>query len=149
MLPVSAQRERLPLESQAGVYRERELNLRIKPRKRIVREKPEQLAVAEAISHGAMDILHDQLLDGRSLRLFKLIDLFNRAKPWRWISTCHCRLSGPLHFGGLGRELLREISDLECCRRHLIDPGADAKLTQSSSLKSEMRQRVRRSEQGQ
>ncbi|MNW00009.1 hypothetical protein D3C71_1954480 [compost metagenome] len=44
-----------------------------------MREKPEQLAVAEAISHGAMDILHDQLLDGRSLRLFKLIDLFNRA----------------------------------------------------------------------
>lgn len=61
------------------IYREQELNLRIKPRKRIVRAKPEQLAVPEAISHGAMDIMHDQLLDGRSLRLFKLIDLFNRA----------------------------------------------------------------------
>jgi putative transposase len=32
------------------IYRERELNLRIKPRKRIVWEKPESLAVPEAIS---------------------------------------------------------------------------------------------------
>jgi hypothetical protein len=33
------------------IYRELELNLRIKPRKRIVREKPEPLAVPEAINH--------------------------------------------------------------------------------------------------
>lgn len=33
------------------IYRELELNLRIKPRKRIVREKPEPLAVPETINH--------------------------------------------------------------------------------------------------
>ena len=33
------------------IYRELELNMRIKPRKRIVREKPEPLAVPEAINH--------------------------------------------------------------------------------------------------
>jgi len=30
------------------IYRELELNLRIKPRKRLVREKPDELAVPEA-----------------------------------------------------------------------------------------------------
>ena len=61
------------------IYRELELNLRIKPRKRIVREKPEPLAVPEAINHcWSMDFMHDQLADGRSFRLFNLIDDFNR-----------------------------------------------------------------------
>ncbi len=62
------------------VYRiYRELNLRIKPRKRIVREKPEPLAVPEAINHcWSMDFLHEQLANGRSFRLFNLIDDFNR-----------------------------------------------------------------------
>ena len=59
------------------IYRELELNLRIKPRKRIVREKPEPLAVPEAINQcWSMDFMHDQLADGR--RLFNLIDDFNR-----------------------------------------------------------------------
>lgn len=62
------------------VYRELELNLRIEPRKRIVREKPEPLAVPEAISHcWSMDFMHDQLVDGRSFWLFNLIDDFNRV----------------------------------------------------------------------
>ena len=61
------------------IYRELELNLRIKPRKRIVREKPEPLAVPEAINHcWSMDFMHDQLADGRSFRLFNVIDDFNR-----------------------------------------------------------------------
>ena len=61
------------------IYRELELNLRIKPRKRIVREKPEPLAVPEAINQcWSMDFMHDQLADGRSFRLFNLIDDFNR-----------------------------------------------------------------------
>ena len=61
------------------IYRELELNLRIKPRKWIVREKPEPLAVPEAINHcWSMDFMHDQLADGRSFRLFNLIDDFNR-----------------------------------------------------------------------
>ena len=61
------------------IYRELELNLRIKPRKQIVREKPEPLTVPEAINQcWSMDFMHDQLSDGRSIRLFNVIDDFNR-----------------------------------------------------------------------
>jgi len=61
------------------IYRELELNLRIKPKKRIVREKPEPLAVPEAINQcWSMDFMHDQLADGRRFRLFNVIDDFNR-----------------------------------------------------------------------
>lgn len=61
------------------IYRELELNLRIKPRKRIVREKPEPLVVPEAINQcWSMDFMHDQLADGRSFRLLNIIDDFNR-----------------------------------------------------------------------
>ena len=61
------------------IYCELELNLRIKPRKRIVREKPEALAVPEAINQcWSMDFMHDQLADGRSFRLLNIIDDFNR-----------------------------------------------------------------------
>ena len=43
-----------------------ELNLRIKPRKRLVREKPATLAVPEAINQvRTMDFMHDKLEDGR------------------------------------------------------------------------------------
>jgi putative transposase len=61
------------------IYRELELNLRIKPRKRIVREKPEPLAVPATINQSwSMDFMHDQLADGRSFRLLNIIDDFNR-----------------------------------------------------------------------
>ncbi len=61
------------------IYRELELNLRIKPKKRIVREKPEPLTVPEAINETwSMDFMHDGLADGRSFRLFNVIDDFNR-----------------------------------------------------------------------
>ncbi|QTG35370.1 IS3-like element ISXac2 family transposase [Xanthomonas phaseoli pv. phaseoli] len=61
------------------IYRELELNLRIKPRKRLVRERPEPLAVPEAINQvWSMDFMHDQLADGRSFRLFNVLDDFNR-----------------------------------------------------------------------
>ncbi|GAB3108172.1 hypothetical protein GCM10027217_34460 [Pseudomaricurvus hydrocarbonicus] len=61
------------------IYRELELNLRIKPKKRIVRERPEPLAVPEAINQcWSMDFMHDQLEDGRSYRLFNVLDDFNR-----------------------------------------------------------------------
>jgi len=61
------------------IYRELELNMRIKPRKRLVREQPEPLAVPYA--HNAiwsMDFMHDQLADGRGIRLFNVIDDYNR-----------------------------------------------------------------------
>ena len=61
------------------IYRELELNLRIKPRKRLVREKPKPLTVPRAINQvWSMDFMHDQLEDGRCLRLFNVIDDFNR-----------------------------------------------------------------------
>lgn len=61
------------------IYCELELNLRIKPKKRLVREKPEPLAQPEAINLiWSMDFMHDQLSDGRSFRTFNVIDDFNR-----------------------------------------------------------------------
>jgi putative transposase len=61
------------------IYCELELNLRIKPRKRIVREKPEALAVPETINQfWSMYFMLDQLSDDRSYRLFNVIDDFNR-----------------------------------------------------------------------
>lgn len=61
------------------IYRELELNLRIKPKKRLTREKPEPLAVPTAINEcWSMDFMHDSLTDGRSYRLFNVIDDFNR-----------------------------------------------------------------------
>ena len=61
------------------IYRELELNLRIKPKKRLVRERPEPLAVPEVINEcWSMDFMHDQLGDGRSYRLFNVIDDYNR-----------------------------------------------------------------------
>jgi len=61
------------------IYRELELNMRMKPRKRLVREKPEPLAVpAEINQTWSMDFMHDQLADGRSYRLFNVIDDYNR-----------------------------------------------------------------------
>ena len=61
------------------IYRELELNLRIKPKKRIVREKPETLKVPEDLNQSwSMDFMHDSLADKRSYRLFNVIDDFNR-----------------------------------------------------------------------
>lgn len=61
------------------IYRKLELNLRIKPRKRLVRAKPAALAVpAKPNTCWSMDFMHDQLSDGRSVRLFNVIDDFNR-----------------------------------------------------------------------
>ncbi len=61
------------------IYRELELNLRIKPKKRLQREKPEPLLVPQERNQvWSMDFMHDQLSDGRNFRLFNVIDDFNR-----------------------------------------------------------------------
>jgi putative transposase len=61
------------------IYRELALNLRIKPKRRIVREKPEPLNVPDCINQTwSMDFMHDCLEDGRAYRLFNVIDDFNR-----------------------------------------------------------------------
>jgi putative transposase len=61
------------------IYRELELNLRIKPKRRIKRDKPEALSVPLAINQvWSMDFMSDSLADGRSLRTFNVIDDYNR-----------------------------------------------------------------------
>jgi putative transposase len=61
------------------IYRELELNLRIKPKKRIVRSKPVPLAVPNEINQcWSMDFMHHKLTDGRSYRLLNVIDDHNR-----------------------------------------------------------------------
>ena len=61
------------------IYRSLELNLRIKPKKRLIREKPEPPAVPEAVNQSwSMDFMQDQLSDGRTYRLFNVIDDYNR-----------------------------------------------------------------------
>jgi putative transposase len=61
------------------IYCELELNLRIKPRRRLKREKPEELAVPEAPNMvWSMDFMADRLADGRQFRLLNVVDDFNR-----------------------------------------------------------------------
>jgi putative transposase len=61
------------------IYRELELNLRIKPKRRIKREKPEALSVPTSINQvWSVDFMSDSLSDGRTLRTFNVIDDYNR-----------------------------------------------------------------------
>lgn len=61
------------------IYRELELNLRIRPKKRLKRDKPEPLREPDAANQTwSMDFMHDQLMDGRTFRLFNVLDDFNR-----------------------------------------------------------------------
>ena len=57
------------------------LNLRIKPKKQILRGEPETLAVLQTFTQvWSMDLLHDDLEAGRAYRLFNVIDDFNRER---------------------------------------------------------------------
>jgi putative transposase len=61
------------------IYRELELNLRIKPRRRLNRDVPDPLAVPRQKNvTWSMDFMHDSLADGRSFRTFNVIDDYNR-----------------------------------------------------------------------
>lgn len=61
------------------IYRELELNLRIKPRTRVQRDKPDALEVPEEPNHvWSMDFMTDSLSSGRQFRTFNVIDDFNR-----------------------------------------------------------------------
>jgi len=61
------------------IYRELELNLRIKPRRRIKRDKPDALSVPDTINQvWSMDFMSDALNDGRKFRTFNVLDDFNR-----------------------------------------------------------------------
>ncbi len=61
------------------IYRELELNLRIKPRKRLQRQQPDALTVPTTINQvWSMDFMSDNLASGRKLRTFNVIDDYNR-----------------------------------------------------------------------
>ena len=61
------------------IYRLLELNLRIKPKRRLVRAVPQPLAVPRAINEvWSMDFMHDNLKDGRQFRLLNVRDGHNR-----------------------------------------------------------------------
>jgi putative transposase len=61
------------------IYCELRLNLRIKPKVRIEREKPLPLAVPSAPNRvWSMDFMHDQLSDTRSFRSLNILDDLNR-----------------------------------------------------------------------
>jgi len=61
------------------IYRELELNLRIKPKRRIKRDKPDVLAVPRQVNQvWSIDFVHDSLGDGRSFRSFNVLDDYNR-----------------------------------------------------------------------
>lgn len=61
------------------IYRELELNLRIKPRRRLVREKPEKLAAPELPNNTwSMDFMAHRLSNGSKFRTFNVLDDFNR-----------------------------------------------------------------------
>jgi len=61
------------------IYRELELNLRIKPRRRLKRDTPDPLDVPRAMNQvWSIDFMHDQLADGRRFRTFNVLDDYNR-----------------------------------------------------------------------
>ncbi len=61
------------------IYCELELNLRIKPKKRLKRDKSEPLAVPDVPNDTwSMDCMADQLADGRSIQTLNVLDDFNR-----------------------------------------------------------------------
>jgi putative transposase len=61
------------------IYRELELNLRIRPKRRIKRDKPDALSVPVAINQvWSIDFMSDALADGRLLRTFNVLDDYNR-----------------------------------------------------------------------
>lgn len=61
------------------IYRELELNLRIKPKRRIKRDKPEALGVpTQENEQWSMDFMSDTLQDGRQIRTFNVLDDYRR-----------------------------------------------------------------------
>ena len=61
------------------IYRELELNLRIKPRRRLKRDKPDPLDVPRKVNHvWSIDFMHDRLEKGQQFRTFNVLDDYNR-----------------------------------------------------------------------
>ncbi|GFZ76322.1 hypothetical protein GCM10011403_19120 [Pseudohongiella nitratireducens] len=61
------------------LYRELELNLRIRPKRRLKRDKPDPLAVPRQINEvWSIDFMHDALSSGTTFRTFNVLDDYNR-----------------------------------------------------------------------
>ena len=61
------------------IYRELELNLRIKPKRRVKRDKPDALDVPKQKNQvWSIDFMHDSLSSGRPFRTFNVLDDYNR-----------------------------------------------------------------------
>ena len=61
------------------IYRELELNLRIKPKRRLQRDYPGELDVPKAMNQvWSMDFMSDQLASGKTFRTFNVMDDYNR-----------------------------------------------------------------------
>jgi putative transposase len=61
------------------IYRELELNLRIKPKRRLKCDKPDPLAVPTQKNRvWSIDFMHDTLANGTAFRTFNVLDDYNR-----------------------------------------------------------------------
>ncbi len=89
-----------------GSKKELELNFRIKQRKRLTHEKREALTVSLEINQvKSMDFMHYQLKDGRTFRLFNVINDYNREAI-----GMESNLSSPLE------RMIRELKQMISCR---------------------------------
>ena len=69
----------MPTITVRRIYCELELNLRIKPKKRLKRDKLDPLAVPDRPNvTWSMDFMADQVANGRSIRTLNVLDDFNR-----------------------------------------------------------------------
>ena len=90
------------------IYCELELNLRIKPRKRLKRDKPDELAVPEAPNQvWSMDFMADRLGGGRAFRLLNLLDDFNREG----LGAAKVRLRDVVNSGSTTIDYLYDFGD--------------------------------------
>jgi putative transposase len=70
------------------VYREMELNLRVKPKKRLPVRTPKPLvAPVQANISWSLDFMSDSLMNGRAFRTLNIIDDFNREGLWMEADT--------------------------------------------------------------
>lgn len=97
------------------IYRELELNLRIKPKRRIKRAKPVPLAVpVKPNQRWSMDFMHDALTDGRGFRLFNVIDDYNRQA-----------LTVEIDFSLPAQRVIRSLNQLIECRGKPVQVRCD------------------------